>query len=141
MATRDENGYIRYSQEELERVPSYEERTAGREPRIAGLGFPALAALAGGIAGTGIGPGATLAGVAAGKVLGDQVARATGVGPDQGSADVAGRETGNLTALTRGPVPAEQPQTITEAGARATLQALDRDLREEEVDRMRRGKS
>jgi|GEM_PF-3786159 len=100
MAERDANGYIRYSREELERIPSFEQRSSPRAPGVAGVTGSTIGAFTGGLLGYSAGPGGALAGLAAGTVIGDQVARATGAG---------------------------------EGG----LKALDRALREEEVDRLR----
>jgi hypothetical protein len=99
VAKRDEKGYIHYSQEELERIPSFEERD-GRMPGAAGLTGGALGALAGGTVGAAAGPGVGLAGLATGAVLGNQAARSTGAGAGQG-ADRAGFDRENGTESPR----------------------------------------
>lgn len=85
MATRDEKGYIHYSSEELNRIPSYEQRDNGRAPLAGGLTGATLGAVAGGAVGGTAGPGGALAGAAAGTVLGSQAARATGAVANQGA--------------------------------------------------------
>lgn len=103
MATRDEKGFIHYTQEELQRIPSYEERTEGGAP--AGLRAGTLGLLAGGMMGSAGGPGTALAGMAGGAFVGNQVGRAMGAGPGgPGTAHAAGkggREPGSPTLMTR----------------------------------------
>lgn len=80
LAKKDQQGYIRYSQEELQRIPSFEARTEGGTPPIAGLGGGTLGMLAGGTAGSALGPGGAIAGMAGGAIVGNQMARAAGRG-------------------------------------------------------------
>lgn len=73
LATRDEHGFIRYTQEELERIPSYEVRT-GAGPGATAIAAPPVSTLVGATIGAGFGPVGAFVGGAAGAALGGVVA-------------------------------------------------------------------
>jgi hypothetical protein len=68
VATRDERGFIHYTPEELERIPPFEQRTAGT-PAL-GTAGGTLGAVTGAALGTPFGPFGMLAGGAAGAAVG-----------------------------------------------------------------------
>lgn len=81
MATRDERGFIRYTPEELERIPPYEVRSGG-EPTAGRLAAPPVGTLVGATIGAGFGPVGAFVGGVAGAALGGAVA--AGVRPGGG---------------------------------------------------------
>lgn len=81
MATRDEHGFIRYTPEELERIPPYEIRSGGG-PAAGGLAAPPVGTLVGATIGAGFGPVGAFVGGVAGAALGGAVA--AGVRPGAG---------------------------------------------------------
>lgn len=71
MAERDAKGFIRYSPEELERIPTYEQRTSGGGGMAAATGLTAgtTGTLAGAVIGSAWGPVGTIIGGLAGATL------------------------------------------------------------------------
>lgn len=119
MATRDEKGYIHYTPEELQRIPSYEERSAGQRFGLGGLAGTTLGALGGGLIGSAFGPAGTLVGGAAGAVAGNQAtgaAGATGAGV-AGAANVVPRAEGGPAVRTPAQVMGAAPRPPAETGA------------------------
>ncbi len=75
MAERDEKGYIRYSMEELQRIPPYEERVRGTNPAMMGITGGTAGTLAGAAIGSSFGPTGTIVGGVGGALAGGAAGR------------------------------------------------------------------
>jgi len=83
MATKDEKGYIDYTQEELNRVPSFEVRDrGGGAPLLGGLAGATGGAFIGAGLGSGLGPAGSALGSAAGAVAGGAAGSGATAPPD-----------------------------------------------------------
>lgn len=69
MATRDDKGYIRYSQEELNKIPPYDVRARGTAGNNR-MARASIGALGGAAAGSVFGPAGTVIGGLAGAAFG-----------------------------------------------------------------------
>ncbi|MFZ5826639.1 MAG: hypothetical protein ACOY94_20300 [Bacillota bacterium] len=124
MATRDEKGYIHYTPEELQRIPSFEERAAGRPAGMGGLTGATLGALGGGLVGSAFGPAGTLVGGVAGAAAGNRAAAGAGGAPGgpaaaggAGAVPAVPRPEGAPAARTPAQVMGAAPRPPAETGA------------------------